>query len=42
MRNNMRDGSAVIPEKPQAIRNRHARPRRITLFIMSLIAFIPM
>ncbi|MEQ1969728.1 hypothetical protein ABLA30_22825 [Xenorhabdus nematophila] len=41
MRNNMHDGCAVVPTKPQAIRNRRAWKRRITLFTISLIAFIP-
>ncbi|WP_269749574.1 hypothetical protein [Xenorhabdus lircayensis] len=41
MRNNMLDGCRVFPTKPQAIRNRRARKRRITPFIISLIAFIP-
>ncbi|WP_446470604.1 hypothetical protein [Xenorhabdus stockiae] len=41
MRNNMHDGSAVIPAKPQAVRNRRTWKRRITLFLISFTVFIP-
>ncbi|PHM42383.1 hypothetical protein Xszus_02117 [Xenorhabdus szentirmaii] len=41
MRNNMLDGCAIVPQKPQAIRNRRAWKRRLALFITLSIAFIP-
>ncbi|MBC8947370.1 hypothetical protein Xind_03931 [Xenorhabdus indica] len=41
MRNTLFDECAVIPKKPQAVRNRRARKRRIALFTVSLIVFIP-
>ncbi|OTA16545.1 hypothetical protein Xbed_03472 [Xenorhabdus beddingii] len=41
MRNNMRDGMAVVPTQPQAIRNRRAWKRRIALFLISIVVFIP-
>ncbi|WP_340619300.1 hypothetical protein [Xenorhabdus siamensis] len=41
MRNNMHDECAVVPAKPQAIRNRRARKRRIALFLISIVVFIP-
>ncbi len=41
MRNNMFDGCAVIPAKPQAVRNRRAWKRRLTLFLISIVVLIP-
>ncbi|PHM56521.1 hypothetical protein Xhom_02014 [Xenorhabdus hominickii] len=41
MRNNMRDGCAVIPTQPQAVRNRRAWKRCLALLIVSIVVFIP-
>ncbi|WP_279625591.1 hypothetical protein [Xenorhabdus ishibashii] len=41
MRNNMFDECAVVPKKPQAVRNRRVWKRRVALLIISIVVFIP-
>ncbi len=41
MRNPLFDGCAVIPKKPQAVRNRRAWKRHLALFLISIVVLIP-